>query len=59
MLVLSRKEMQEIVIGDDIVIRVVRARRGKVQIAIKAPKQMPIKRKELLLKPENNRLFHI
>ena len=47
MLVLSRCPDEEIVIGTDIVIRVLSIRGGKVRIGIDAPKGVPIFRKEI------------
>jgi carbon storage regulator len=46
-LVISRKEQEEIRIGDDIVIRVVRTGGKTVRIGINAPKSMRILRAEL------------
>lgn len=51
MLVLSRKEGEEIVIGKDIVITVVDIEHGKVRLGISAPRDVPIFRKELLPEP--------
>jgi carbon storage regulator len=50
-LVLSRKEGEEIVIGKDIVITVVDIEHGKVRLGISAPRDVPIFRKELLPEP--------
>ena len=44
MLVISRKPTQEIHIGDDIVIRVLRIERERVCIGIKAPQEIEIVR---------------
>lgn len=53
MLVLSRKEGEQIVIGENIVITVVDIDRGKIRLGIEAPKDVPIYRKELLpLEPQ-------
>ena len=49
MLVLSRKIGQRILIGDDIVITVVRVSGDKCRIGIDAPKVVPIVREELVL----------
>lgn len=48
MLVLSRRENESIVIGDNIRVTVVRARGNRVTIAIEAPQEVPITREELL-----------
>jgi carbon storage regulator len=47
MLVLSRKEYESIVIGDDIVIEVISIRGDIVRIGISAPIDVPILRHEL------------
>ena len=50
MLVLSRKEGQDIVIGDDIVIRVLGIFGNRVQIGIIAPRDVRVLRQELIPK---------
>jgi len=47
MLVLSRKGTQQIVIGDDIVVSVLRIAGNRVHIGIEAPKSVHIVRGEL------------
>lgn len=47
MLVLSRKESQTIVIGDEIELTVVAIQGGRVKLGITAPKDVPIRRSEL------------
>lgn len=47
MLVLSRKVGQSIVIGEGIEITVVEVKGDQVKIAIKAPKEVPVHRKEI------------
>ncbi len=49
MLVLSRKAMQSIWIGDQIRITVVKIERNGVRLGIEAPASVPIVREELLL----------
>lgn len=47
MLVLSRKQGQSIRISDDIVITVVELGRGRVQLGIEAPGEVPVHREEV------------
>ncbi|MEZ6100117.1 MAG: carbon storage regulator [Pirellulaceae bacterium] len=47
MLVLSRKNGEQIQIGQDIVIRVCRVQGGRVQLGIVAPKNVRVRRSEL------------
>lgn len=48
MLVLSRKELESVQIGDDITITVVRiSRNGSVRIGITAPATVPVHRQEV------------
>ena len=48
MLVLTRKIGEEIIINGEICVSVVRLRGNRVQIGIKAPAGVPIRRRELL-----------
>lgn len=48
MLVLSRKEGEAIVIGDNITIKVISIDKGVVKLGIDAPKNLSIVRNELL-----------
>jgi carbon storage regulator len=48
MLVLTRKESERIVIGQSIVITVVRVDGGKVRLGIEAPRTIPILRDEII-----------
>jgi carbon storage regulator CsrA len=48
MLVLSRKLDQSIVIGDDIVVKVIGIERGMIKLGIDAPSDISILRSELL-----------
>jgi carbon storage regulator CsrA len=52
MLVLSRKAGQTIVVADDISISVLGIRRGAVRLGIKAPREVQVCRKELLMPPD-------
>ena len=47
MLILSRKQGQRIMIGDDVVITVVEIDRGKVRLGIEAPQQVHVHREEV------------
>jgi carbon storage regulator len=47
MLVLSRKECETILIGDDIVVTIVRIDRDKVRIGIEAPPTVKVWRTEI------------
>ena len=47
-LVLTRKPMQAIHIGDDIIVTLVSIENGKARIAIEAPRDVAIIREELL-----------
>jgi len=49
LLVLTRKEFEEVVIGDDIVVSVVEIRGDKVRLGISAPKEVSVHRKEIYL----------
>jgi len=48
MLVLSRKLGEKIVIGDNIVITVVKIDRNQIRIGIEAPHDVPVYREEIL-----------
>jgi carbon storage regulator len=47
MLVLSRRQSESIVIGDDIVVTVVKIRGNQVHLAFDAPRDTPIHRREV------------
>ena len=55
MLVVTRKKGESLLIGEDIEISIVGIEKGSVKIAINAPKEMTILRKELYIevKDEN------
>lgn len=57
MLILTRKVDETIVIGDDIEITVVEIQGDKVSLGIKAPKHIPVHRKEVYeaIQAENRR----
>ena len=47
MLVLSRKLGEKILIGEDIIIQVVRIQGGKVRIGVDAPEEISVVREEI------------
>lgn len=47
MLILTRRAGEAIMIGDDIVVRVLSARGTQVRIGIEAPKSIPVHRDEV------------
>lgn len=55
MLVLSRKQGQSIVIGDEIVVTVLEVRGDQVRLGIEAPRELPVNRREIydLIRAEN------
>ena len=53
MLVITRKKGESILIGDDIEITISKVEDGSVKLAINAPKEMTILRKELFEEVEN------
>lgn len=50
MLVFTRKRGENIVIGNAITVTVVEIQGGKVRLAIEAPREIPIRRTEILSK---------
>lgn len=53
MLVITRKKGESLLIGDDIEIKIVKIEDGSVKIAIDAPKEKTILRKEVYEKVKN------
>ena len=53
MLVLTRKENESIMIGNNIEIKIIKTENGKVKIGIEAPKNVEINRKEVYDKIQN------
>ena len=49
MLVLSRKVGERILIGDDVVVTIVRISQGTVRIGVEAPRQTSVVREEVVL----------
>ena len=56
MLVITRKQGESILIGEDIEISVSKIEDGSVKIAIKAPKELSILRKELYKEVESENI---
>lgn len=56
MLILCRKEQESIMIGDNIVITVLRLERGRVKIGINAPKDVKIERDDYAGKDSDQEL---
>lgn len=55
MLVVTRKLGQDILIGDDIIVRVAKVEDGNVRIGIEAPKDVKVYRREIYEKiPKEN-----
>ena len=54
MLVLTRKLMEKLFIGDDICVTVVRLEGGQVRLGIEAPREVAVVRAELV--PERDRM---
>jgi carbon storage regulator len=53
MLVLTRKLMEKLYIGDEICVTVVRLEGGQVRLGIDAPRHIPVVRAELSRSPES------
>lgn len=54
MLVLTRKLMEKLYIGDDVCVTIVRIEGGQVRLGIEAPREVPVVRAELVSDPEPN-----
>ena len=52
MLVLSRKEGETLIIGDDIRVTIAQVRGNRVKVGVDAPSSVKIKRGELAQRPE-------
>jgi carbon storage regulator len=59
MLILSRRTGEAIMIGDDVVVRILSADRGQVKIGIDAPRETSVHREEVYerIKRENERII--
>ncbi|WP_226678956.1 carbon storage regulator CsrA [Mesobacillus jeotgali] len=53
MLVLTRKENESLIINENIEITVLGIDGDQIKLGIKAPKEIPILRKEIVIKTEN------
>lgn len=54
MLILSRMAGETIIIGNDIRIQILSNKNGQVRIGIDAPKDIPVKREEIINKEKSN-----
>lgn len=54
MLALSRKTNESIMLGDDIEVTILEVKGEQVKVGIKAPKEVPIFRKEIYGQKESN-----
>jgi carbon storage regulator len=54
MLVLTRKMGERIIIGDNIIVTVVRVDHGKVRLGVEAPANIPVYREELVTADSNH-----
>ena len=48
MLVLSRKEQQEIVIGENVIVKIVKVAAGKIKIGVTTPDDVRVRRLDML-----------
>ncbi len=54
MLILTRKQNESVIIGDDIKVTVFSDRRGQVKLGIEAPEDVEIWREEIYTKMQND-----
>ncbi len=54
MLVLSRKSNERLIIGENIVVTIVRVSGGQVRLGIEAPPEVSIRREELECRPQDS-----
>ncbi|MBD3754342.1 MAG: carbon storage regulator CsrA [Gammaproteobacteria bacterium] len=52
MLVLTRREGESLLIGDNVKLTILAVKGGQVRVGIEAPQEVSIHREELLLKPQ-------
>ena len=50
MLVLTRKAGEEVVIGDNVIVKVVSIRGGTIRLGVEAPREVPVHRQEIFLR---------
>lgn len=57
MLILSRQTDESVMIGDDIEVKVIEVRGGKIRLGFSVPKETPVHRREVyeLIRRENER----
>lgn len=55
MLILGRRQGEQIRIGDDIIVQVMDIQKGSVRIGIDAPKEIPVHREEVYLRDQKAR----
>ena len=53
MLVLTRRENESLIIGDNIKLTILAVKGGQVRVGIEAPNEIPIHREELLIDAED------
>ena len=58
MLILTRKVGETIMIGDDIVVKVLGVRSGQVKIGIEAPRELPVHRQEIFERIKSEQSDH-
>lgn len=56
MLVLSRMKDESITIGDDVEVMIIGIRSGKIRLGITAPRSIPVHRKEIKQKIDEEKL---
>ncbi len=54
MLVLTRRDGEQIVVGDDVIIKVLAVARGRVRVGIEAPRNIQVRRSEIPSKPRQS-----
>lgn len=57
MLVLTRRDGEELVVGNNCFVKVIETARGKVRLGIEAPHELPVNRKEVWIAKQNNGHF--
>lgn len=57
MLILTRRPGEKIMIGDDVVVQVMKAENNSVSIGIQAPKDRPVHREEIFMRIQRQQDF--